>query len=153
MNALIRLNSAVIVGCLRVFLAVLSKVFRRASLSLMKEQFSRLGKSAASNIFSGYRGERLISGLRRKDWILRALLLAVTSLWPQKVSSMGEFFSARWKLLLISDQAKNLVKNWFEGRGSMSRFQPHPDFIRRHRLLLLVKVNVANSVKKETSHW
>ena len=62
---------------------------------------------------------------------------------------MGEFFSARWKLLLISDQAKNLAKNWFEGRGSMSPFQPYPDFIRRHRLLLLVKVNVANSVKKK----
>ena len=153
MKALVRLNSALIVGCLRGFFGCIEQWFRRASLSLMKEQFSRLGKSAASNIFSGYRGERLISGLRRKDWILRALLLAVTSLWPQKVSSMGEFFSARWKLLLISDQAKNLVKNWFEGRGSMSRFQPHPDFIRRHRLLLLVKVNVANSVKKETSHW
>ena len=32
-------------GCLRVFLAALSKVFRKASLSLMKEQFSRLAKS------------------------------------------------------------------------------------------------------------
>ena len=31
--------------------AALSKVFRKASLSLMKEQFSRLAKSAASNIF------------------------------------------------------------------------------------------------------
>ena len=50
-NARIRLNSALIVGCLRVFLAALSKVFRKASLSLMKEQFSRLAKSAASNIF------------------------------------------------------------------------------------------------------
>ena len=36
----------------RVFLAALSKVFRKASLSLMKEQFSRMAKSAASNIFS-----------------------------------------------------------------------------------------------------
>ena len=64
-----------------------SKVFGKASLSLMKEQFSRLAKSAASNIFSyfipfGHTGERLIPGLRRKDWILRALLLAVTSPWP-----------------------------------------------------------------------
>ena len=47
----IRLNSALIVACLRVFLAALSKVFQKASLSLMKEQFSRLVKSAASNIF------------------------------------------------------------------------------------------------------
>ena len=68
-----------------------NKVFRKSSLILMKEQVSRLAKSDASNIFSyfvsfGYTGERLILGLRRKDWILRAfnLLLAVKSLWPQK---------------------------------------------------------------------
>ena len=36
----------------------------------------------------------------------------------------GEIYSMRWKLLLISDQAKDLVKNWFEGGGSMSPFQP-----------------------------
>ena len=75
-------------------------------------------------LVSGYTGERLISGLRRKDWILRALLLAVTSLWRHKVGSRGEIYSARWKLPLISDQAKDLVKNWFEGGGSMSPFQP-----------------------------
>ena len=51
MSERIRLNSALMVDCLRVFLAALSKVFRKASLSLMKEQFSRLAKSAASNIF------------------------------------------------------------------------------------------------------
>ena len=78
----------------------------------MKEQFSRLAKSAASNIFSyfvsfGYTGERLIPGLRRKDWILRALLLEVTSLWLQKVGSRGEIYSARWKLVLISDRTKH----------------------------------------------
>ena len=33
-------------------MAAVSKVFRKASLSLMKEQFSRLEKSAAFNIFS-----------------------------------------------------------------------------------------------------
>ena len=58
----------------------------------MKEQVSRLAKSAASNICSyfvsfGYTGERLIPGLRRKDWISRALLLAVKSVWPHKVGS------------------------------------------------------------------
>ena len=82
----------------------------------MKEQVSRLAKSAASNIFSfGYTGE---------DWKLRALSLAVTSLWPQKVGSRGEIYSARWKFTLISDQVKDLVKNCFEGRGCMSPFQP-----------------------------
>ena len=47
--------------------------------------------------------------MRRKDWILRALLLAVTSLWPHKVGSMGDIDSARWKLILISDQAIKIV--------------------------------------------
>ena len=73
-----------------------NKVFLKSSLSHMKEQVLRLAKSAASNIFSyfvsfGYTGERLILGLRRKDWIWQAfsLLLAVKSLWPQKLSSRG----------------------------------------------------------------
>ena len=73
---------------------------QKASLSLMKEQFSRLAQSASSNIFLyfvtfGYTSERLIPGLRRKDWILRALLLAVTSLWPHKVGFRGEIYLAR----------------------------------------------------------
>ena len=71
-----------------------------------------------------YMCERLTPGLRRKDWILQALLLAVTSLWPHKVGSRGEIYSARWKLMLLSDQAKDVVKNCFEGGGSMSPFQP-----------------------------
>ena len=75
-------------------------------------------------LISGYAGERLIPGLRRKDWILRALLLAVTSLWPHKVGSRVEIYSARWKFMLISDQAKDLVKNCVEGGGCMSPFQP-----------------------------
>ena len=45
----IRLNSALILSC--PFLAALTKIFRKASIRLMKEQFSRLAKSAASNIF------------------------------------------------------------------------------------------------------
>ena len=73
-------------------------------------------------LISGYTGERLIPGLRRKDWILRALLLAVTSLWPHKVGSKVEIYSARWKFWLISEQAKDLVKNCFEGGGCMSPF-------------------------------
>ena len=43
-------------------------------------------------LLSGYTGERLIPGLRWKDWILRALLLAVTSLWPRKVGSRVEIY-------------------------------------------------------------
>ena len=39
-----------------------------------------------------------------------------TSLRPPKVSSKDEIYSARWKLRLISDQAK--------GGSSMSPFQP-----------------------------
>ena len=68
-------------------------------------------------------------GLRRKDWILRALLLVVTSLWAHKVGSSVEIYSARWKFMLISDQAKDLVKNCFEGGGSMSPFQQIYPFI------------------------
>ena len=88
----------------------------------MQEQVSRLAKSAASNIFSyfvsfGETGERLILGWRRKDWILRAfnLLLVVKSLWPHKLRSRGQMFSARSKFMLISDQAKELVKKCLGG--------------------------------------
>ena len=72
----------------------------------------------------GYTGERLIPGLRRKDWILRALLLAVTSRWPHKVGFRVEIYLAKWKFMLISDQAKDLVKNCMEGGGCVSPFQP-----------------------------
>ena len=63
----------------------------------------------------GFTGERLIPVLRRKDWILRALLLAVTSLWSHKVGPKAEIYQARSKFILISDQAKDLVKNGVEG--------------------------------------
>ena len=113
------------------FYAAFNKVFRKASLSLMKEQVSRLAKSAASNIFSyfvsfSYTGERLILGFRRKDWILRAinLLLPVKSLWPHKLSPSGQIYSARSKLMLTSDQAKELFKKnvWMVG-SSMTPLQ------------------------------
>ena len=55
--------------------------------------------------------------------IQRALLLAVTSLWPHNVGSRVEIYWARWKFFLISDQAKDFVKNCFEGWGCMSPFQ------------------------------
>ena len=104
-------------NCLRVFLAALSKVkfIWKASSSLMKEQVSRLTKSAGliSSLISSHLATRVKDwprGLRRKDWILRALFLAVTSLCPQKVGSRDEIYWAKWKLMLISDQAKDLGK-------------------------------------------
>ena len=65
----IRLNSALIAGC--PFLAALSKVFRKASISLIKEQFSRLAKSAVSNIFwyfVSFRATRVKDWSRARDW-------------------------------------------------------------------------------------
>ena len=55
-------------------------------------------------------GETLISGLRQKGIILRALMWAVTSLWPQKVAFGSQNYSATAKLMLISDQARDLLK-------------------------------------------
>ena len=78
-------------------------------------------------LISGYTGERLIPGLRQKDWILQASLLTVTSLWTHKKGSKGEIHSGR--LMLISDQAKDLVKNCFEDGGlhvSFSTSGLHP---------------------------
>ena len=84
-------------GCLRVFWAALSKVFRKASLSLIPEATILATSKVCCvqyllvfRLISGYTDERLILGLRQKDWILRALLLAVTSLWPHKVGSRGK---------------------------------------------------------------
>ena len=77
-----------------------------------------------SSGISSYFGLHPGPGLRRKDWIWRALLLAVTSLWPHKVGSRVEIYSAKWKLMLISDQAKDLIKKCVEGGGCMSPFQP-----------------------------
>ena len=62
-GARIRLNSALIVGC--PFLAALSKVFRKASISLIKEQFSPLAKSTVSKIFWYFVSFR---ATRVKDW-------------------------------------------------------------------------------------
>ena len=44
--------------------------------------------------------------------------------WPHKVGCRVEMYSARWKFMLISDQAKDLVKNCVESEGCMSPFQP-----------------------------
>ena len=58
----------------------------------------------------GYMGERLIPDLRQKDWILGALLLEVTNLWPHKVGARGKVYSARGKLIMNSNQANDLLK-------------------------------------------
>ena len=55
-------------------------------------------------------GETLISGLRRKGIILQALMWAVTSLWPQKGAFGSQNYSATAKLMLISDQTRDLLK-------------------------------------------
>ena len=91
-------------GCLKSFLAALSKVFQKVyeGTILMSGKVCCVQYLLVFHLISGYTGERLILGLRRKDWILRALLLAVTSLWPHKVGSRVEIYSARWKFMLIS---------------------------------------------------
>ena len=55
---------------------------------------------------------------------------AVKSLWPQKVVGKSQIYSARAKLKLTSDQARDLVKNCFEGRPLCVPFKTaplHPD--------------------------
>ena len=94
-SARIILSSVLIVGCLTIILAALSNVFRKASLSLMNEQFCTTGKVCCVQclpvfrIISGHTGERLIPGLTRKDYILLALFLTVTRLWLRKFKVIG----------------------------------------------------------------
>ena len=102
------------VNFLDFFLAACSKVFRKSSLSPMKKQVSRLAKSAVVQYVPVFRlvlAKRVkhcrISVLRRKGIILRALMWAVTSFWPQKVVCGSQIYSAREKLKLISDQARD----------------------------------------------
>ena len=111
------------VNFLGFFLTICNNVFRKASLSLMKEQVSRLAKSAVVQYVAVF---RLILAKRVKHTDLGfeterhhtawALMWAVTSLWPQKVAFRSQNYSARAKLMLISDQARDLVKICFEGR-------------------------------------
>ena len=55
-------------------------------------------------------------GLETERQHIASVDLAVTSLWPQKVVCWSQIYSARAKLKLISDQARDLVKTCFEGR-------------------------------------
>ena len=74
-SAGIRLNSVLIVACLRVFFGCLEQSFQEGiSLSLIinnSHDWQSLHYLLVFRLFSGYTGERLILGLRRKDWILR----------------------------------------------------------------------------------
>ena len=79
-------------GCLRIFLASLSKVFPEGNIkpyegtSLTIDKVLSLSTPSVNPTFVsfGCTGERLIAALRRKEWILRALFLAVTSLGLHK---------------------------------------------------------------------
>ena len=74
MNALIRLNLAVIVGCLRVSFGCIEQSFPEGIITPYEGTILTTGKVCGVQyllvfrIVSGYMGERLISGLRRKDW-------------------------------------------------------------------------------------
>ena len=69
---------------------------------------------------------RLILAKRVKQWSRawdgkalyceRRSMWAVTGIWPQKGVFRSQIYSARAKLMHISDQARDLVKNCFEGR-------------------------------------
>ena len=111
-------------GCLRTeFFGCLGQNFPEGIIKPYEETILTSGKVCCVQyllvfrLICGYTGERVIPGLRRKEWILRALLLAVTSLWPDKVGCRVEIYWARWKFMLISEQAKDLVKNCVEGRA------------------------------------
>ena len=147
------------VNFLGFFLAACNKVFRKASLSLMKEQVSRLAKSAVVQYVTVF---RLILAKRVKHWsrawgiILRALMWAVTSLWPQKVAFRSQNYSARAKLMLISDQARDLVKICFEGRRPCVPFKTarlHPgSWINRlcqQSLHVMIYVEKARVIERE----
>ena len=92
-----------------------TKVFRNASWGLMKEQASRMAKSAVVQHVTVF---RLILAKWVNHWFrawdgkasLGASLWAVTKLWPRKVVFRGQIYSARAKLMLISDQSRDLIE-------------------------------------------
>ena len=188
------------VNFLGFFLAACSKVFRKASLNLMKEQVSRLAKSTVVQYVTVFRlilakrvkhwfrtrdgkasycelilrlilakrvkhcfhsfihewMKTLISGLRPKGIILRALMWAVTSLWPQKIAFRIQNYSAREKLMLISDQARHLVKICFEGRRPCVPFKTarlHPgswiNGLCQQSLHVMIYVEKARVIERE----
>ena len=80
----------------------------------MKEQASRLAKSAVQHVtvFRLILAKRVNHLSRAWDGkaSLGASLWAVMKLWPRKVVFRSQIYSARAKLMLISDQSRDLVK-------------------------------------------
>ena len=97
-SARFRLNSA-LVGCLRFFFGSgLEQSFPEGIIKPYEGTILTSGKVCCVRyllvlrLILGFTGERLIPVLRRKDWILRALLLAVASLWSHKVGPKAEIY-------------------------------------------------------------
>ena len=118
-----------LVGILIVFFVVaLSKAFRKASLSLTKEQVSRSAKSATSSRVSSHLATRM------KDWSRvweGKIGYCELCCWQQNVFGLtkevlGVKFIRRdgnWCWSLTRPKTSS-SKNCLEGRGSMSPFQP-----------------------------
>ena len=122
----------------------------------MKEQVSsRLAKSAVVQYVTVFRrilanktGETLILGLRRKGIILRALMWAVTSLWPQKVVCRSQFYSTRAKLMLICYQARPLCVP-FKKRFVFIRDLEKIDFVRNVCIRMMIYLEKARVIEGE----
>jgi len=105
-NILILIFPTFWVNFLDFFLATWSKVFRKASLSVIlwssKSHDSQSRPCTISCRISLYLAIRVKHWSRARDgkgWILRALFRVVTSLWPlQKVGSRSQLYSEREKL-------------------------------------------------------
>ena len=119
------------VNFLGFLLAACSKVFGKVSLSLMKEQVSQLAKSAVVQYVTVF---HLILAKRMKHWSrARDKKASYCEIWCRRwrVSGLKKYLlgvkTIRWeqKLMLISDQARVLVKICFEGRRPFVPFGSH----------------------------
>ena len=136
------------VNFLRFFLAACSKVFRKASLSLMKEQASRLAKSAVVQYVTVFR-PILAKRVKHTDLALETELKGII-LWALM------WAVTRAKLMVISDQARDLVKICFEGRRPCVPFKTarlHPgSWINRlcqQSLHVMIYVEKARVIERE----
>ena len=110
------------VNFLDFFLAA-CKVFRKASLSLRswRKKSHDLQSLPSSNMLPylvsfWLNGWNTDLGLETERHYIESFDVGVTSFWPQKVVFRSQIYSARAKLRLISDQARDLVENCFDGR-------------------------------------
>ena len=79
---------------------------------------------------------------------------AVMSLWPQKVFCGSQIYSARAKLKMISDQARDLIKNCFEGRPLCVSFNTARlirDRLCQQSLHVLIYVEKARVIERESN--